>query len=107
MNSPDDWSRLAAKRPVMPSDQRSLRHSAIEFAKAVFMFHVCNGLILIFVLAAAFAPCPTVGAEAKYDPFATPAGELPKPIDIVVDDPDRDHREIPLRIYLPTTKSPA
>jgi predicted dienelactone hydrolase len=71
------------------------------------MLHLCNGLIFISLLAAAFLSHSTAAGEPKYDPLAVPTGELPKPVDIVVANPDRDQREIPLRIYLPTTKSPA
>lgn len=71
------------------------------------MFHFCNGIICVAFFAAAFMVHPSQAAESKYDPLAVPAAELPKPVDIVVIDVDREQREIPLRIYLPATKSPA
>jgi len=58
-------------------------------------------------LAAAFLSHSSSAAESKYDPLAVSTEELPKPIDVVVDDGAREHREIPLLIYLPATKSPA
>ena len=69
------------------------------------MFHFCNGTICMAFFAAAFLFHSTAAAETKYDPLAVSAEELPKPIDIVVIDVDREQREIPLRIYLPATKS--
>src|SRR6185436_16451284 len=71
------------------------------------MLHVCDGLMFMAILAAAFSPRPSAAAEAKYDPLAVSSAELPKPADIIVEDHDRDDREIPLRIYLPATRSPA
>lgn len=71
------------------------------------MFHLCNGAICIALLAAAFSPRSSAASEGKYDPLEVSSGELPKPIDMVVDDEHREHREIPLRIYLPAAKSPA
>jgi predicted dienelactone hydrolase len=71
------------------------------------MFHVCNVLMFTVLLAAAVSTSSFSAAEEKYDPLAISNEELPKPIDIIVNDHDRDDREIPLRIYLPVTKSPA
>jgi predicted dienelactone hydrolase len=71
------------------------------------MIQLCNGLIVMALLAAAFLPHSAAAADSKYDPLAVSDGELPKSLDITVDDHDRDDREIPLRIYVPATKSPA
>src|SRR6476646_2178950 len=71
------------------------------------MFHFCNGILCMAFLAAAFLSHSSSAAESKYDPLAVSTEELPKPIDVVVDDGAREHREIPLLIYLPATKSPA
>jgi predicted dienelactone hydrolase len=70
------------------------------------MFHLCNGIFCMTILAA-FLPRSTTAAESKYDPLAVSTEELPKPIEVVVIDGAREHREIPLLIYLPATKSPA
>jgi predicted dienelactone hydrolase len=71
------------------------------------MFHVCNGIICMGILAAAFLTGSSAAGEAKYDPLAVSTEKLPEPIDIIVDDGAREHRAIPLRIYLPAAKSPA
>jgi predicted dienelactone hydrolase len=65
------------------------------------------GLALMALLAAAFIVRPAQAAESKYDPLAVSAEQLPKPLDFVVKDNDREDREIPLRVYFPLTKSPA
>src|SRR5258707_10098571 len=71
------------------------------------MFPICNGIICMTILAAAFMPRSSAAGETKYDPLAVSTEELPTPVDIIVDDGTREHREIPLRIYLPVAKSPA
>lgn len=53
-----------------------------------------------------FVPNISNSAETGYDPLAVSSGDLPKPIDTVVEDSARE-RKIPLRIYLPQTHSPA
>ena len=58
-------------------------------------------------LAAAFSSHSSSAAESKYDPLALPTADLPTPIEAVVKDASRENREIPLYVYLPTTKSPA
>src|SRR5947207_397291 len=99
MNSPGGWLPPAAKRRVTLSNA-SLR----ELSKGIVMFHLCNGIICMALLAAAFLPQSSLALESKYDPLAVSTEELPKPIDITVKDHDRDDREVPLRIYLPATK---
>src|SRR4051794_11546031 len=69
------------------------------------MIHLCNEAICMALLAAAFMPRTSAAGEAKYDPLEVSSEELPKTIDIVVADAAREPREIPLRIYLPATKS--
>jgi predicted dienelactone hydrolase len=59
------------------------------------------------LLAAAFVSNSSATADSKYDPLAVSTEKLTEPIDIIVDDGAREHREIPLHIYLPVTKSPA
>jgi len=59
------------------------------------------------VLVAAFISRSYAADEAKYDPLAVSSEELPKPLDVIVKDHERNDREIPLRIYLPATRSPA
>ena len=71
------------------------------------MFHFCNGIICMGILAAVFVSGSSAAAEANYDPLAVSSAGLPTPVDIIVDDGAREHREIPLRIYLPVAKSPA
>src|SRR3954468_24824757 len=71
------------------------------------MLHLYNGTICMALLAAAFMLRSSAASNAKYDPLAVSSEELPKPLDVVVKDHDRNNRELPLRIYLPATKSPA
>jgi predicted dienelactone hydrolase len=53
-----------------------------------------------------FSPLSSPASDSKYDPLAISKDELPKPLDVVVEDHAREDRKIPLHIYLPTTKSP-
>jgi predicted dienelactone hydrolase len=71
------------------------------------MFHFCNGILCIAFFAAAFLSHSSAAADSKYDPLAISKEELPKPLDVVVEDHNRDNRKIPLHIYLPAAKSPA
>ncbi len=107
MNWPDDWSPHAAKRPDIPSDRPYEAAPTVSAEKGLVMFYLCNGIICMALLAAAFLPHSSLAAESKYDPLAVPTEELPEPLDITVDDRARDNRAIPLRIYLPATKAPA
>ncbi len=59
------------------------------------------------LLAAAFVSSSSSAGDSKYDPLAVSKDELPKPLDVVVEDHAREGRKIPLHIYLPNTKSPA
>jgi predicted dienelactone hydrolase len=65
------------------------------------------GLFIMAILAAALVASSSLAADAKYDPLAVSSDELPKPLDVTVEDHSRDDRKIPLHIYLPATKSPA
>jgi len=71
------------------------------------MFRSCNGLAVMALFAAVFLSHSTANGESKYDPLAVSSDELPKPLDVTVEDHSRDNRKIPLHIYLPATKSPA
>jgi predicted dienelactone hydrolase len=59
------------------------------------------------LLSTAFVSSSSATSDSKYDPLAVSTEEMPEPIDIIVDDGARGHREIPLHIYLPAAKSPA
>jgi predicted dienelactone hydrolase len=71
------------------------------------MFHSYNGILCMAFFAAAFLSQSSSAAETKYDPLAVSNEDLPKPLDVTVDDHAREDRKIPLHIYLPATKSPA
>ncbi len=60
----------------------------------------------MMLLTMAFVPQMTSAANEKYDPLKLSKEPMVKSLDIVVKD-DARSREIPLRIYLPATKSPA
>jgi dienelactone hydrolase len=47
-----------------------------------------------------------IPAAAEYDPLALDKAKLPAPIDLSIEDAERD-REVPVRIYLPDSKDPA
>jgi predicted dienelactone hydrolase len=63
--------------------------------------------MVVMVLAAAFSPLTSSAAEGKYDPIAVSTEPLPEPLDVTVVDKSREDRKIPLRVYLPASKSAA
>lgn len=65
------------------------------------------GFSIMALVIAAFVSNLSSAADSKYDPLAISEDELPKPLDVVVEDHARENRKIPLHIYLPTAKSPA
>lgn len=53
-----------------------------------------------------FALAAWATTALAYDPLRLPAGTLPAPVDLTVHDAER-HREIPVRVYLPVSSTPA
>lgn len=63
--------------------------------------------ILLMAAALTLAAQPASATKpVLYDPLAVPAGGVPAPLDLTAHDKDRD-RDIPLRVYLPSTRDPA
>jgi predicted dienelactone hydrolase len=71
------------------------------------MFHLGRGLKCMAIFAATLPTAAFAAGDSKYEPLAIAGDDLPKPIELVVEDSSREHRKIPLYIYLPATKSPA
>src|SRR4051812_6452841 len=70
------------------------------------MAHSPYAILPFALLAAAYVPRVMHADEPSYDPLAISNERLPEPLDTVIKDKSRS-REIPLRIYLPATHSPA
>jgi predicted dienelactone hydrolase len=62
-------------------------------------------ILLLFALLA-FAATRCIADDATYDPLKISAAHLSEPLDLTVSDKSRA-REIPIRIYLPASQSPA
>lgn len=69
------------------------------------MLHATFTFGVVALLMAPFAGA-TRQVQAPYDPLAANTAELPKPLDLEVSDTTR-RREIPVRVFLPMTSSPA
>ncbi|HVT30379.1 MAG TPA: dienelactone hydrolase [Lacipirellulaceae bacterium] len=68
------------------------------------MFSASSALFLLGLLVLPQTRC--IAAESEYDPLKISVARLPKPLDLTVNDQSRS-RKIPIRIYLPASKSPA